>query len=856
MNARDLRLQVILNAIDRASGPLKAITAGGKGMSAAVKAARDSLRALEAQGRQIDSFRKVSRDVAVTGNTLELARGKVAALAREMKATDAPSKALTRNFEAARREAHQLRERHQALTVQQQRLRTELQAAGVPLKGLAQHQAELRTRTTAATDALARQTAALRAQAEHTGRLNAARERYDRTLDARNRIAGAGAAALGAGGGVLYGAARFVQPGIEFDKTMSKVQALARLDKDSEQMRVLREQARHLGAVTMFSATDAAQGQAFLAMAGFTPEAIRAAMPGLLDAALAGDTDLGRTADIASNILSQFNIDPGRMGEVSDVLVAAFTQSNTTLEMLGETMKYAGTVAEGLSYDLETTAAMAGILGGAGLQGGMAGTSLRAIMSRLAAPPKMAREALEDLGIQAADSAGNMRPVADVLAEIHQKTLNLGNAQRSGYLKAIAGEEASAGLNYLVGKAGGGELQTFIQTLRDSAGEASKVAKKMADNLTGDLDELSSGWEDLQITLFETNNGAMRDTVKWITEIVGQVGAWAAANPGLVSALSKIAIGTAFVVAAFGGLALALAAVIGPFAVMRYGMALFGIQGARLGGALWSLARGALPALATGLRIVLGLLIANPIGATIAALALGAYLVWRNWDTVAATFGRIWSEIRAAFAGGLGAVGALIINWSPVGLFYGAMAGVLSYFGIELPGKFTEFGGMLIDGLVRGITGTLGRARDAITGAGDSVVGWFKEKLGIRSPSRVFAELGGFTMQGLAQGLQRTAGAPLDVLTRAARALTVAAGTGMAGVGVAMAGGADIPIDSRPPLAARAAGGGQVSSHYEIHIHAAPGMDPQQVARAVAAELDRRDRDAAARRRSRLADDE
>src|SRR5690606_12610984 len=140
---------------------------------------------------------------------------------------------------------------------------------------------------------------------------------------------------------------RLLAEGAEFSKVMSEVQALTRLDKGSDQLAMLREQARHLGATTMFSATDAARGQRFLAMAGFTPEAIKAAMPSLLDMALAGDMELGRTADIASNILSAFKLDPSKMGYVSDVLTKAFTTSNMSLEQLGETMKYVAPVALG-----------------------------------------------------------------------------------------------------------------------------------------------------------------------------------------------------------------------------------------------------------------------------------------------------------------------------------------------------------------------------------------------------------------------------------------------------------------------------------------------------------------------------
>ncbi|MFM2536150.1 phage tail tape measure protein, partial [Escherichia coli] len=111
------------------------------------------------------------------------------------------------------------------------------------------------------------------------------------------------------------------------------------------QFKALREQALKLGSETQFTAGDAASGQAFLAMAGFTPQTIQAALPGVLSMATAGSMDLGETADIGSNILTQFGLSADQMDRVGDTLTAAFTRTNTDLRALGETMKYAGPVA-------------------------------------------------------------------------------------------------------------------------------------------------------------------------------------------------------------------------------------------------------------------------------------------------------------------------------------------------------------------------------------------------------------------------------------------------------------------------------------------------------------------------------
>lgn len=115
--------------------------------------------------------------------------------------------------------------------------------------------------------------------------------------------------------------------------------------------------------------------------------------------------------------------------------------------------------------------------------------------------------------------------------------------------------------------------------------------------------------------------------------------------------------------------------------------------------------------------------------------------------------GALHEQVRTAFDGGIGEVGKLLVNWSPVGLLYQAISTGLSALGVSMPAKFSEFGGMLMTGLINGITSMAGSVKESIVGVGDSVVGWFREKLGIHSPSRVFAELGANVSEGAAQGI-------------------------------------------------------------------------------------------------------
>jgi hypothetical protein len=213
----------------------------------------------------------------------------------------------------------------------------------------------------------------------------------------------------------------------------------------------------------------------------------------------------------------------------------------------------------------------------------------------------------------------------------------------------------------------------------------------------------------------------------------------------------------------------------------------------------------------------------------------------------------LWSQLKTTFSGGMAGITALIINWSPVGVFYQAFAGVMSWFGIKLPAQFTEFGANILRGLVNGITGSMGAVKDAISNAGSSTVAWFKEKLGIHSPSRVFAQLGDYTMQGLAVGLDRSEGAPIAKVSGLAQRLT------QLGAGIAIGTATALPasaFDTRAPLAQGGFGAGMTiqGDKIEITFHVQAGTDSQAIARAVSVALDQRDREKAARIRSSLRD--
>ena len=404
---------------------------------------------------------------------------------------------------------------------------------------------------------------------ETNAALNRRRELMDREMGAIRRRQAAmdrgkeqmmrGAKMTGTAAAATYAGARFMMPGFDFDEQMSKVQALTRMNANDPMLAKLREQAKELGATTWASATQAADAQGFYAMAGFDPKAIMDALPSTLDLAKAGGVDVGRAADIGSNILSAFGLDPSEMNNVADILVSVFTRTNTSIEMLGETMKYVGPVARELKIPLEESAAMAGILGNVGIQGGQAGTALRALQSRLAAPPAAAAKALKTLQVQTKDAAGNFRAMPDILADVMKATEKLGSADKMGYLKAIAGEEAGAAFASFLNENSYEELMKVIEAARNADGEAARTAETMSKNVKGDWTGLLSAIESVQINVSELETGGIRSLIQSVTEMIRKFSDWIKANPKFAGTLFRVTAGIIAIVGGLGALSIAMA---------------------------------------------------------------------------------------------------------------------------------------------------------------------------------------------------------------------------------------------------------------------------------------------------------
>ncbi|EIL45739.1 putative bacteriophage tail fiber protein T (tape measure) [Escherichia coli 541-15] len=659
----DLSIRVAFSAIDKLTRPVSAASKAIGGLSDSLKKTQSSIKDLEKSATSFDKLRSQAND---TAQKLKSTQRAFNGLNQKQREGGQLTEAQTARLESLRTRLSRLTETYGRQTTQ---LRTAAQA-------VRQHGVNLTTGSGAIQSAIRRTeqyNQALERERRQLAATQKAQARYEQAKETAGKLRGAGMGMMLGTAAAGYAGGSFLAPAIGFDEEMSRVQALTRLNKDSSQMGDLRAQAKKLGAETAFTSRDAASGQAFLAMAGFTPEAIQAALPGVLNMALAGGMDLGESADISSNILSQFRLDPKEMDRVSDVLTAAFTRTNTDLMNIGEAMKYAGTGMAGLGVDVERTTAMIGVMANVGLRGSIAGTGLQTTFSRLAAPTGKAQAALKELGVSVADATGKMRPAEVVLSDIYKSIKKYGDTDQLSFFKDIAGEEAAKSFQALVRSAGSGELQKLLADLRGSQGEAQKAAKVMADNLSGDLKNLDSAWEGFRIQIEETADGPLRSLTQGLSDMITAASTWVKENPRLTQTIILVVGGTLALVAAIGAASLAMGILIGPLAKLQLGFSLL-----------------------TGGRGLLGTIAAFRTLGTVAGPAMASV---RGWSVVlsgiAPNLGRISAILPAVRSGLLTAflspgalvgsltknIGMLLLRLTGLPAIWGMITGAISVLG-------------------------------------------------------------------------------------------------------------------------------------------------------------------------------
>jgi TP901 family phage tail tape measure protein len=478
---------------------------------------------------------------------------------------------------------------------------------------------------------------------------------------------GAFGAALGAG---LIAAS---DSGRKFQQEMSAVNAIS--GANVSEFVALTDAAKHLGATTEFSATQAANGMRFLAMAGFDTNEIISAMPGTLALATIGHLDLGKAADIATNILTGFGLAADQTNRVVDVMAATITNSNTDIIQMGEAMKFVAPVAGMLGISVEETAAAIGTLANVGLKASIAGTGLRRAMSILA---QMSGETRRKL-----DAAGVAIEQVDITTLNLTDTLENMQGMSIGEVLDVFGQRAGPIVAVLLQNLNG-KFKELKDVTNNAAGAARTMQGIMLNNVQGALIQVQSRLEALRIAFFETFQGTLQTALIAILPHLESLVKWFSdeANTEFIEIMTAIAAGVAVVSVALGALLLVAGVVLTTIA----GFAVLAVILAPIAGVLASIT-GVVALLAVASVALFSALL--PHIRQVTALLNGVWLVVKGFfggiiGGFKAIFMPIWTALAAVMGSFLDFLLIMagdfenIANWATsLGVVFGALAAVI-----------------------------------------------------------------------------------------------------------------------------------------------------------------------------------
>lgn len=889
---KKLRLEVLFGGRDKLSPALKIIAGSSNAASKALKKTKDELKALNDQQKKIDGYTKQKKAVQDNAKALQDLQSHIKSLRQQMSTN--PSDALTKEFDKAVAKARKLKQEYEKNRVELQRMRTEMNNSGLSTNRLADHQQRLRNQLNQANQALEEQQNRLR-------RMNQMQQNYQRTSGNLRSAAMYGAGAAATGIGALYAMRKPIDETKRMDITENRIGALG-LGKDATKeatqyaramktfgTSTLDNMGLMLDGVTAFADVHHAKMVApTLAKMKFGNEAMFGAEQGAENERLF--MDMLKVIELRNGLKSEaaFN----KQANIIQQVVTATGGRVQAPEWLNA-IKTGGIAVKGLSdealyYKMEPIVQELG--------GHRYGTAAMSAYQNIyqGRTTKRAANNMERLGLIADPSklkhdkagqisfldVGAIKGAAlfkkDQFAWMEQVLLpelaKKGITERGQIHDAIGSIFTNRTASSLFSTMYDQREQIHKNAkLNAGAENIDQLSDRAQNTTTGKEIEAKAKLHDAYLKFGTTILPVYTKAIEIATDALKGFTGWMEKNPTLAKALGIGLLVIATSLIAIGGALLVFSPLIIGMLSLRLIMASTATGGTALA-TVFSKVPTVFGFLKTAIfgvgRMFLWLsraLLMNPIGLIITAIAVGAYLIYKNWGSIGPWFlekwnaiktgaANAWQEIKTGFSSGILGISSTILNWSPLGLFYRAFAAVLSWFGIELPQKFTGFGGMLIDGLINGIKAGFNKLKSVWSEVTNYIPNVFTKRMDIHSPSRVMAALGGHVMGGIGVGLDQGFPGLKEKFNQVLNVFNPNSHTALEKINVAPALAKINPVQR---LSSTNRGDVIVQGDtITIQITAAPGQTIQQLQNMIEGVLNRRDQQKQARVRSSYMDDE
>lgn len=740
-----LKLEVLFNAVDKVSGPIKTIIGGSKSMAAALKKTNGELKDLEAQQRKISGFRQLTAQSEKTAQALAKNKQTIAELKQALKINPEAQETVTAlaRAEAAHKRLMAVQKgQSKELTGMAQ----EFNKAGIQMDRLNSEESELKNKIHLTTMELNKQKEALSRHEKAQKKYEEMQTRMNKASELAKKGLAVSAVAIAGMGYSLkqYEDAEDAAMGLR----VSMMQANGQVAKEYGEINKL---ANSLGTKLPGTTADFQNMMAVLIQQGISAKAILGGVgvaAGYLGVQM--KMPFEEAAEFAAKMQDATKTAEKDMLSLMDVIQRSYYLGVDKGNMLQGFSKLSAGMKTIKQEGLEGAKAMAPLLvmaDQAAMAGESAGNAFSKIFKSMMDTDGI-KKALKDsktgLTMNFTDGKGEFGGLDNMYKQL-EKLKGLSTEKRLPILGDMFGNDAETiqALNLLIdkGKTGYDEVVAKMQAQADLQTRVNAQLSTLKN-----LKDAAGGTFTSLLALFgEQLAPQFKSMIEGFTSTTEKVTAWAQANPGLANTIAKVAGGAALLIGGLSALSIGAIAIFGPMMMVAKGFGVVALA-------------------AKGMSMAL---LTNPITWIVLGIAGAALLIYKNWAPISGFFVGIWNTIKTAFNGGIKGISALIINWSPIGLFYSAFAKVLSWFGVDLPAKFTGFGAMILEGLKNGILSKVNAVKDAITGAVSGVIEKAQGILRINSPSKVFMGLGNSTMHGMALGIANANGLPIAATSTA-----------------------------------------------------------------------------------------
>lgn len=409
-----------------------------------------------------------------------------------------------------------------------------------------------------------------------------------------------------------------VKTAADYESAMSNVKAIT--GATGEDFKKLEQLGKDLGASTAWSAQECAEAMQYTGMAGWTAQQNVEGLKGILDLASASGTELARTSDIMTDAISAFGYAASDSAKFADVMTKACTSANVSVDTLGESYKYCGAICGTMGYSIDEITTSLAVMGNQGIKGSQAGTALKNAISNMAAPTKNMKTAMDDLGISITNQDGSMKSWGDVIKNLQSSFQGLTQDQQAAYAKQLFGKESMAGMLAIINTSTK-DYNELASAITNSGGAAEQAANTQLDNLSGQLTLLKSALEGASITIGDKLLPYIKQAVSWVQKATDWFNNLSDAQVGQIMKWAGIAAAIGPVLLIFGKTVTFVGKMVSMFGMVSGAIA-------KAGGVM--------------------ALITSPAGivvAVLAAVALAAVLVIKNWDKVKP----VLEKVKAAF---------------------------------------------------------------------------------------------------------------------------------------------------------------------------------------------------------------